>query len=83
MVSYCFIIYNLTGSSDYFFWHLIYNLMKVIQRGNIFLFFFLCFYSFDFINSLLESGNDTIFFDCASLFYLHFVICKIIGINHS
>lgn len=83
MVSYRLIFNNLTGSSDYFLWHLIYYLMKVFQWGNIFLFFFLCFYSFDFINSLLELSNDSIFFSRTSSFYLHFIICKIISINHS
>ena len=79
----CLIFNNLTGSSDNFLWHFIYYLMKVFQWGNLFLFFFLCFFTFDFVNSLFESRNDTIFFDCASLLYLSFVICKIIGINHS
>ncbi len=83
MVSYSLIFNNLTGSSDYFLGHFINNLMKVFQWGNIFLFFFLCLYPFDVVNDFFESRNDTIFFDCASLLYLSFVICKIIGINHS
>ena len=82
MVPYRLIFNNLTGSSDYFLWHLIYYLMKVFQWGNIFLFFFLCLAPFYFVNSLFEGSNDAIFFNCASSFYLSFVICKITGINH-